>query len=145
MNLPRWLMILMLTKSVLAVPVTGRAWWVTWPNRTAHEFAAAMAAENWDEAKAMMTTVPTDGFATVPAWELLDPSQWGPANIEPEPRTMRDFREGRQSFHLAKEWRMTVERGKVKMVGLQVILIDRGWPNMHAIRSSSGQHARKAN
>ncbi len=38
MKLPRWLMITMLTSSVLAVLGAAGWWWVTWPERTAREF-----------------------------------------------------------------------------------------------------------
>ena len=144
-KLPRWLMIAMLTSSVLATLAAAGWWWVTWPERTAAEFAAAMASENWDRAKEMMATVPTGGFQSVAAWDLLNPAQWDPANIEPEPRSLRDIREARQTFHLAKEWRMTVERDKVKMVGLQIILVDHDWPNIHLIRRSKNESMGRAN
>jgi len=38
MKLPRWLVIAMLTTSVLSVLAAAGWWWVTWPERTAREF-----------------------------------------------------------------------------------------------------------
>ena len=38
MRLPRWLVILMLTTSVLSVLAAVDWWWVTWPGRTARQF-----------------------------------------------------------------------------------------------------------
>jgi len=37
MKLPRWLVIAMLTTSVLSVLAAAGCWWVTWPERTARE------------------------------------------------------------------------------------------------------------
>ena len=34
MKLPSWLVILMMTSSVLAVLAAAGRWWVTWPERT---------------------------------------------------------------------------------------------------------------
>jgi hypothetical protein len=107
--------------SVLAVLSAGAWWWVTWPRRTALRFAAAMAMEDWASAKAMMSKVDNAG-EFVPAWELLEPSQWQSANIRGGARTIRDIQEARQSFTIAEDWTMSVERDKVKMVGIQLIL-----------------------
>jgi len=38
MKLPRWLVIAMLTTSVLLPIAAAGWWWVTWPERTAREF-----------------------------------------------------------------------------------------------------------
>ena len=51
MKLPRWLVIGMLTSSVLAVLAAAGWWWVTWPERTAREFAELISAGKFDEAK----------------------------------------------------------------------------------------------
>jgi len=37
MKLPRWLVIAMLTTSVLSVLAAAGWWWVTWPARTVRE------------------------------------------------------------------------------------------------------------
>jgi hypothetical protein len=42
MKLPRWLVIAMLTTSMLSVLAAAGWWWVTWPERTAREFVGLM-------------------------------------------------------------------------------------------------------
>jgi hypothetical protein len=43
MKLPRWLLWTMVACSVVAMLVAAGWWWVTWPERTAREFADVMA------------------------------------------------------------------------------------------------------
>ena len=54
MKLPRWLMIGMLTTSVLSVLAAAGWWWVTWPERTAREFAALVVAGRWEQANSLV-------------------------------------------------------------------------------------------
>ena len=54
MKLPRWLVIAMLTTSVLAVLAAAGWWWVTWPERTAREFVDLMAKGRYEEAREMV-------------------------------------------------------------------------------------------
>lgn len=57
MKLPRWLVIAMLTFSVLAVlSAGGWWWWVTWPERTAYKFLSLMREGKWEQAEAMIGT-----------------------------------------------------------------------------------------
>ena len=50
MKLPRWLVIGMLTSSVLSALAATGWWWVTWPDRTMREYAELIATGKWDEA-----------------------------------------------------------------------------------------------
>ena len=54
MKLPRWLVIGMLTTSVLAVLVAAGWWWVTWPERTARDFFEAMVADRQEDEMNML-------------------------------------------------------------------------------------------
>lgn len=54
MKLPRWLVIGMLTSCVLAVLAAGGWWWVTWPERTAREFASLVADGQFDKANDLL-------------------------------------------------------------------------------------------
>ncbi len=44
MKLPRWLVVVMLSSSVLAPLGAAAWWWVTWPDRTAREFVELLVA-----------------------------------------------------------------------------------------------------
>ncbi len=54
MKLPRWLMIAMLTTSVLVPVAAAGCSWVTWPERTAREFVSLLHAEKLKEARDMI-------------------------------------------------------------------------------------------
>ena len=56
MKLPRWLVILMLTTSVLVPLAAAGWWWVTWPEVTLRLFLAQCAAEEFDDAKRTTTS-----------------------------------------------------------------------------------------
>jgi hypothetical protein len=47
MHLPRWLIVTLLSASVLAVLGYGVWWWSTWPERTLNQFLALGRAGNW--------------------------------------------------------------------------------------------------
>jgi len=55
MKLPRWLVIAMLTTSVLSVLAAAGWWWVTWPERTLREFVQLVADTEFEEANRLMT------------------------------------------------------------------------------------------
>jgi hypothetical protein len=60
MKLPRWLVIAMLTTSVLSVLAAAGCWWVTCPERTAREFCDLVREFRWTEAAKLCDDVPVD-------------------------------------------------------------------------------------
>jgi hypothetical protein len=54
MRLPRWLVLALLSTNTASVLAAGAWWWVTWPERTAHKFAALVATRRTEEAAKMM-------------------------------------------------------------------------------------------
>ena len=62
MKLPRWLVIGMLTSSVLAVLAAAGWWWVTWPERTAREFFALYQDGEYEQARQMLAQTDPDVF-----------------------------------------------------------------------------------
>lgn len=127
MKLPRWLMITLMSAIVLSPPVAGVVWWVTWPDRTARDFLACVAAGQFNEANAMLEP----GARWVPESELstqfcfptnqcvrFTPADWAwwcrDANVSFEPRTNDEFLHGRRRFSmLAGYLEFTVERDKI--------------------------------
>ena len=55
MRLPRWLVVALLSVSVLAVLGTCMAWWVTWPERTVRQFEQLWNQNGRQEAARLMT------------------------------------------------------------------------------------------
>lgn len=54
MKMPRWLVVSLLSVSVLAVLGYGTWWWVTWPERTARKFVELVNCEDFDSANSML-------------------------------------------------------------------------------------------
>ena len=106
MKLPRWLVILMLSTSVLAVLVAAGWWWFTWPERTAREFVRALADGRYDDATRLMP----DPFYTFPQI-AYDRSAWEQSRLQSERRSLADFFFGRQRFKLEyrNKWSPAVE------------------------------------
>ena len=67
MKLPRWLVIGMLTSSVLAVLAAAGWWWVTWPERTAREFVERLTTVG-DEASWKEMLIPEVVGESVFGW-----------------------------------------------------------------------------
>jgi hypothetical protein len=109
MKLRRWLVILSLTSSVLAVVLAGAWWWITWPKRTAQEFAALVACQRIDDASRLMERRGDDnamnGLRRSAVW-LKD------ASVEAQSRTCLDIVQGTQTFYYGNMI-FRVERGKV--------------------------------
>jgi hypothetical protein len=53
MKMPKWLVVSLLSVSVLGVLGYGAWWWVTWPERTAWTFILLIREENYDAVAAM--------------------------------------------------------------------------------------------
>src|SRR5438093_4936680 len=117
MKLPRWLVICLLGWSVLAVLATAGSWWVTWPERTAREFAELMAAGKRQEAREMIYMQipwhPSSAFA----FRSKEPADWNPAGLVAEPQTFNELISARRSFRLLTGRTLLVERGKVIHMG----------------------------
>jgi hypothetical protein len=54
MRFPRWLVVTLMTVSVLAPLGSGVSWWVTWPERTARAFLSNFSASRYDELAPML-------------------------------------------------------------------------------------------
>ena len=113
MKLPRWLVIGMLTTSVLAVLAAAGWWWVTWPERTAREFVQLLAMGKRDEAKRMVQS--QDPMAALLACFLdcHDVWEWNQSNIQAESRTAWDIIAGRQRIQILYGRHIVVVRGSI--------------------------------
>lgn len=121
MRLPRWLMIGMLTASVLLPLVAAGWWWVIWPEWTAYEYVEKLAKEADEEVRESMRranpTLTRDDLVD----EALARSQ-RPWEFKPLPRSLLDSVCGRQTFEIdhrgavqfGAETRFTVVRGNVQ-------------------------------
>jgi hypothetical protein len=54
MTMPRWLVVSLLSASMLAVLGYGAWWWVTWPDRTIRHFKTLVATGRFDDASALI-------------------------------------------------------------------------------------------
>ena len=104
MKLPRWLVILMLSASVLSVLVAAGWWWVTWPERTAREFVELIRDERVEDALAMIQPSPgRDEMTNAMNFDFESHLDWRSkhrtARLETaESRSPTDFALGRQRF-----------------------------------------------
>src|SRR5688572_29201513 len=97
MKLPRWLVIGMLTSSVLAVLAAAGWWWVTWPERAAREFLDLVASGRTIEADRMASL----DVVTLVEWSrpnAEDGLKWTDAGPRSLPRTLGDLALGQQGF-----------------------------------------------
>ena len=119
MKLPRWLLIGLLTSSVLAVlAAVGWFgwWWVTMPERTARQFVEFLSTGKVDEARAMMG----DDLEVPPAKRPLVPVPRDWSDVQPQSTSPRDLLFGTRQFRVsnhgdpcANEFVFTVERGSI--------------------------------
>jgi hypothetical protein len=125
MKLPRWLVIAMLTTSVLAVLGYAGWWWVKWPERTARQFVDMVTRKsNYQELvdnfggkecytmhhayQSMVPGIIADGIAVG--------IERGQRQFSPKQRSARDILVGRQEFSYGEEGHegcMTFQRGKL--------------------------------
>src|SRR5262245_30600333 len=100
---PRWLVIGMLTSSVLAVFAAAGCWWVSWPERTAREFLERLShvtaqepstqkAEPWMEGPLRSTSEYEQARRFLHYLAQLRSE----ANLDPQPRSVMDFIHARQ-------------------------------------------------
>jgi hypothetical protein len=112
MKLPRWLVVTLLTASVLAVFGGGAWWWITWPERTAREFVRLVASHDEAAWKAMLGE--TDGRRfEVWLWSIKSgpPESW--SSVKRVPRSLSDLLAGRQFFETPSGWGFLVTRGVI--------------------------------
>jgi hypothetical protein len=115
MKLPRWLMISMLTTSVLAVLAAAGWWWVAWPERTAREFVERLVSDrdggSWKEMMLPAKEDPHNLATTVVV--LYAPDDW--SNVQSQPRSPIDFCIGQHRFRTIGDsaWEFVARRNKV--------------------------------
>ena len=114
MKLLRWLVIGMLTTSVLAV-LAACGWWVTWPERTDRQFVELVASQKLGEASAMLAPEPFESrlnLKTGTDW-------WKNAWLEEGSRSLDDLFHGREGFAFGTIF-FVVERGMVVRLLLHI-------------------------
>jgi hypothetical protein len=128
MKLPRWLVVSLLSLSVLGSLTFAGWWWVTWPERTFHRFMDALAVTDFDQANRLTGR---SKILSDPDWsefvEITDaqPDQlslcfqpiWNDSNSRPKSRSLSDVAFGRQRFDVGKRWMFSVRRSKVVKAG----------------------------
>jgi hypothetical protein len=116
MKLPRWLLIGLLTSSVLAVLAASGWWWVTWPERTARGMLDSLAEGRLEDAKMMIVEDPSEPMDWPPRG--YDEVDWRLSKLEPLSRSLVDMVQGRQRFGFRIGYQVEVERGYVVPPGL---------------------------
>jgi hypothetical protein len=120
MKLPRWLVISMLSSSVLAVLAAAGWWWVTWPERTAREFVDLLGSGRRDNARRMFH----DGTECTRRrnwfFESYVPIDWSSVALRPESRTWNDRLSARQVFQTSLGWTLVVEHGAVDLANIDM-------------------------
>src|SRR5262245_47786220 len=105
MKLPLWLVVSLLTMSVLAVLAVGAWWWVTWPERVALQFVTLLANGDRGAAIGMLHDhVSLHSLPPVVLEEVLELELRSPAQ-----RTLTDIIEAKQQFRLDTEIQLTLK------------------------------------
>jgi hypothetical protein len=113
MKLPRWLVIAMLTTSVLSVLAAAGWWWVTWPERTAAAFVHFIADRRFESAKEMISSAWVDEENSMQTLELLAPLA-SQTTLDAHSRSYSDVFCARQEFQvLGIACILVAERGSV--------------------------------
>src|SRR5437667_181733 len=99
MRLPRWLVVSLLSASVLAVLGYGVWWWVTWPERTVTVLFANIAAQDWETARSRFGVCDEalESLALVVALSNA-PNAVRISCVTPVSRTLLELLQGRQRF-----------------------------------------------
>lgn len=116
MKLPRWLVILMVTTSILGVLAAAGWWWVTWPERTAREFVHRLDKTDINKNdQSWRDMVPGGGDRTGFKRLLsLYPSaaDEGGTIVRLRPRSVGEIVSGKQVFFFSSDnFGFTAERG----------------------------------
>jgi hypothetical protein len=106
MRLPRWLVLSLLSASVLAVATTlvaGVWWWSTAPERTARRFAALLANQDLDAANEMLSQGPSGEYRES-GWLVGNPDnyfpKWTRVKLDQRPRSILDIIQQRSRFSI---------------------------------------------
>ena len=125
MKLPRWMVIGMLTSSVLSGLAASGWWWVTWPERTARQFVDRLAAGEDDKARLMIGKESHLNDPLPNSIPLLRrPNDW--SVVRPRTRSLLDIILARHHFKITQGfgWEFFVERGSIEEVQLDAIFGD---------------------
>jgi hypothetical protein len=101
-RLPAWMVMSMRAATALAVLWFGAWWWIDWPNRTAHRFAALLANQDIEAVNDMLSHGPATPFRKVEIQiedfenSFLSSCQ----SLVPRPRSLLDIVHGRAHFVL---------------------------------------------
>jgi hypothetical protein len=114
MKLPRWLIALLFGSNIVVALGAAGWWWVTWPDRTAHEFIATLGDDGDDESWAKIVPEELDR-RSIDFMLLLVKRDLILSKIEPQRRSLAELATGRGRFSAggAARWRFTAERGRV--------------------------------
>jgi hypothetical protein len=120
-RLSRWLVVSLLSISVLAVLGAGAWWWVTWPERTAKEFVDLVCADRLDDARNMLQAPFPDRGPVISldfTDAVLDPSHgtehWVNVHVYSKQRDRHEVLLGRQPFTVREAaFEFSVQRGRV--------------------------------
>ena len=116
MKLPRWLVIAMLTTSVLAVLARAGWWWVTWPERTAREFVQSMVDGDGDRVLRMAQITPTLPSYKREIVSKILKSDWSNTRLHSNDRTVSEILGASQKFETDRVFtRFEVVRGRVTL------------------------------
>jgi hypothetical protein len=124
MKMPRWLVVSLLTVSVLAVLGAGVWWWVTWPERTAREFCELNRAGRFKDAYQMHEPPYPDGIMKNVKMDELSPAgrdMYTSLRFDiDDSRSLIDILFGRATITLHTTWagedrtkRFVVQRGRL--------------------------------
>ena len=118
MRFPRWLVVTLLSVSLMAVLGAGGWWWVTWPTKTANRFVNLLLDNQRVEAarlminhQDMMAQETQEGPTVVDDGE---PPNWTPQKLTPESRSLLDIVACRQSFKINDTMSVSIVRGKLQ-------------------------------
>jgi hypothetical protein len=115
MRLPRWLVVSLLSLSVLAVLGYGAWWWVTWPDRTMRHVTELVRSENFDDALRMFKDAEmVDRKRELDLVVRGSPSEF--IEVSPESRTLVDLIVSRRSFTSKIRLQFVVQYGKVQRI-----------------------------
>src|SRR5262245_56178735 len=95
MKLPRWLVVTLLSASLVAMLAYGAWWWVTWPERTMNRFVEAARASDVNEWRRLQS----DSLKAADRVQEQD-TPWVPTIAGAVPRSWMDVICARQLFNV---------------------------------------------